>query len=240
MNQNEVKPLITSEVKQEKDDYLEVDSDEKLNFRINKHFFEGNTEVANGQKSEFGDFTDKEINEKLAYFIQFLLTNRQPDDPFKTLYNGTHRPANVPALGGVQLVDGALPTEGCAVKNKLAHTQNCMLKGFTKTAYVMDTLFKHVEKLPKELQLQQLMSDLNAAMKFFGAANLEFIQIRKEMLDLMNKLKFSNEQLFIATLKSNNHLFPQNMLKSHNKNTETANIPYKVEFPTRACSVGRG
>ena len=49
-----------------------------------------------------------------------------------------------------------------------------MLKGVTKTAYVMDTLFKHVEKLPKELQPKQLMSDLNAAMTFFGDTTSEF------------------------------------------------------------------
>ena len=56
-----------------------------------------------------------------------------------------------------------------------------MLKGATKTAYVMDTLFKHVDKIPKELQLQQLMSDLSSAMRFFGAANFEFIKIRKSV-----------------------------------------------------------
>ena len=43
-----------------------------------------------------------------------------------------------------------------------------MFKGVTKTTYVMDTLFKYVDKLPKEVQPKQLMSDLNSAMKFFG------------------------------------------------------------------------
>ena len=108
-----------------------------------------------------------------------------------------------------------------------------MLKGVTKTAYVMDTLFKHVEKLPKELQPQQLMSNLNAAMTFFGAANLEFIQIRKEML--MQKLKSSDKELSVAIIGSESHLF-----RPFKKNTDTASIAYKVELPTRACGVGRG
>ena len=252
-------PLTTSDVKQEKDGHLEVDS-----------------EVVNGPKSEFEDPSDDEINEKLASFIQFLMTNRQPDDWFKTLYNGTHRPANVPALRKIQLnsaVNGVLQKEGneavdkmgythdCMLKgvtnkthrpanvgalgeikpnsavktnvneldDKLAYTQNCMLKGVTKTAFVMDTLFKHVDKLPKELQPPQLMSDLNAAMTFFGEANLEFIQIRKVML--MQKLKSSKKEL----LGSESGLF-----RPFNKNTDTASIVYKVELPTRACGAGRG
>ena len=214
-----IQSLTTSEVKQKKDGHLEV-----------------NPEVPNDQKSEFEDPTAEEINEKLASFIQFLMTKRQPDDWFKTLYNETHRPANVAALGGFQLnsaVNMVLQTERNEAVDKLVYTQNCLLKGVTKTAYVMDALFKHVEKLPKELQPQQLMSNLNAAMTFFGAANLEFIQIRKEML--MQKLKSSNKELLVAKIGSESNLF-----RPFKKNTVTASIAYKVELPTRACSVGRG
>ena len=231
-----IQPPTTSEVKQEKDGHLEVDSDYELNLRQREIVFQGKTKVSNGQKSEFKDPTDEEINEKLASFIQFLMTNRQPDDWFKTLSNETHRPANVAALRRVQLnsaVNGVLQTERNEAVDKLAYTQNCMLKGVTKTAYVMDTLFKHVDKLPKELQPKQLMSDLNAAMMFFGEANLEFIQIRKEML--MQKLKSSDKELFVAKIGSESHLF-----RPFKKNTDTASIAYKVELKTRSCGVGRG
>ena len=225
MSRDEDKPVTTPEIKQEKDDYLEVGSDEKLKFRINKNFCQGNTEVANGQKSELEDFTDKEINEKLASFIQFILTNKQPVDRFETLYNGFHRPANIPALQGVQLystVNGVLQTEGSETEDTLVYTQNCMLNGISKTSYVMDTLFNHVDKLPKELQPKQLMSDLSAAMKFFGAANLEFIQMRKEKF--IQRLKCSSNELLITTIRSDNHLFPEKISRSFNmfkKSTDT-------------------
>ena len=120
----------------------------------------------------------EEICKEVADFIQFVLTNKQPDDRFRHLYNETHRPWNVPALEEVQL-NSVIKTDGCELEEEIAYAQNCMLKGVTKTVYVMDTLFKHVDKLPKELQLQQLMSDLNSAMKFFGAANIELGQTRK-------------------------------------------------------------
>ena len=125
-------------------------------------------ETNGGRSTQTGteDLVDRKINEKLASFIQFLMTNRQPGDWFKTLYNGIHRPANVGALEEIKL-NSAVKTNVSEFEDKMAYTQNCMLKGVTKTAYVMDTLFKHVDKLPKELQPKQLMSDLNAAMSFF-------------------------------------------------------------------------
>ena len=71
-----VQPPTTSEVKQEKDGHQEVDSDYELNFRQREIVFQGKTKVSNGQKSEFKDPTAEEINEKLASFIQVLMTNR--------------------------------------------------------------------------------------------------------------------------------------------------------------------
>ena len=173
-------PAITSVVKQEKDsfDILEVDSDHKF------YGVQNNFNVRNGQRSadiESEDTFDKEINDKIANFIELLMTKRQPDDHLRSLYNDTHRPANVPALGEVEF-RSAVKTEELDLGDRMEYAQNCMLKGVTKTAYVMDTLFKHVDKLPKELQPEQLMSDINSAMRFFGAANLELSRIRKETL----------------------------------------------------------
>ena len=127
-------------IKQENSGHVEVESDNESCCRQDNELFDQNIEETNGTRSKktvTEDLVDKKINEKLASFIQFLMTNRQPDNRFKTLYNGTHRPANVPALGGFQLnsaVNGVLQKEGNEAVDKLAYTQNCMLKGVTKTA----------------------------------------------------------------------------------------------------------
>ena len=137
-------------IKQENPCHVEVESC----CRQDNVLFDENSEETNGAGStETGteDLVDRKINEKLASFIQFLMTKRQPDDRFLSLYNKTHRPANVGALEENKL-NSAVKTNVNKLDDKMAYTQNCMLKGVTKTAYVMDTLFKHVDKLPKEFQ----------------------------------------------------------------------------------------
>ena len=132
--------------------------------------------------TEAEDPVDEEISEEAAAFIQFLMTNKQPDDSFRSLYNETHRPTNVPALEELKL-NSTWNKELNELVDRMQYAQNCMLKGVTKTAYVMDTLFKHVDKLPEEPNLWQLMSDLNSAMRFFGATNLELNEMRKRMVN---------------------------------------------------------
>ena len=186
--------------------------------------FHESIEETNGTRSKetvTEDLVDKKINEKLASFIQFLMTNRQPDDWFKTLYNGTHRPANVGALGEIKL-NSAVKTKVNKLDDKLAYTQNCMLKGVTKTAYVMDTLFKHVDKLPKEFQPKQLMSDLNAAMMLFGAANMEFYEARKALPKQQLKCNMAYE---IPLMRTN--------AVGRIKNTSAAIIPTNLDPHTR-------
>ena len=150
------------------------------------------------------------------------MTNRQPDDWFKTLYNEAHRPANVGALGDIKL-NSAVKTNVNKLDDKMAYAQNCMLKGVTKTAYVMDTLFKHVDKLPKELQPQQLMSDLNAAMTFFGAANLEFYETRKASL----------QQHFKSNIECEIPLMRQNAFAQIKDTSAAAIISTKLDIHTR-------
>ena len=209
-----------SYIKQEHSGHVEVESC----CRQDNVLFDENSEETNGAGStETGteDLVDRKINEKLASFIQFLMTNRQHDDWFKTLYNGTHRPANVGALDELKLNSG-VKTNVSDFEDKLAYTQNCMLKGVTKTAYVMDTLFKHVEKLPKELQPKQLMSDLNAAMTFLGVANLEFYETRKAL----------PKQQFKCNMAYEIPLMRQNAF-AQIKDTSAANISTKLDIHTR-------
>ena len=180
---NDLKPLANFQVKQETHYEVKMDSDNKFHNGQNKHFLEDD-QGTNGQvpsEPEMEDPVREEISEEIADFIQFVVTNKQPDDRFKYLSQSTHHPGNVAALGGA-LLNSRVKTEGSESEEVLAHAQNCMLKGVTKTAYVMDTLFKHVDKIPKEHNLGQLMSDLNSAMRFFGAANLELNEMRKVMV----------------------------------------------------------
>ena len=86
----------------------------------------------------------------------------------------------------------------------------------------MDTLFKHVDKLPKELQPQQLMSDLNAAMTFFGEANLEFYEARKALPKQQLKCNLAYE---IPLMRQN--------AVAQLKNTSAANISTKLDPHTR-------
>ena len=168
--------------------------------------FDRNNEDVNSEKStDTGDedAVGKEIIPNIAKVIGYLMTNRQPDYRFRPMYHATHHPANVPALEEVQ-VNSSGKREGSELEEEIAYAQNCMLKGVTKTAYVMDNLFKHVEKIPKELQPRQLMSDLTSAMKFFGAANLEFIRIRERSLN--QSLKYPGGKHTEATSEYENIL----------------------------------
>ena len=110
---------------------------------------------------------DAEIDVDLAAFIQRLMAT--PEKRLEALYDNTNNPYNIPALREIKLSpDATDSTMTCA--------QNYMLKGVTKVAYIMDAIYKNIDRVPPEMNLRSLMSNFNDAMRFFGAANLKMTQ----------------------------------------------------------------
>ena len=221
---------VNCQIKKEKQCDPEPEPDNKSYCDRDSVFVDESIEVANSQRStetENKDPVGDEINDKIATFIQLLMTDRQSDKSFRSLYDNTHHPANVPALGEMRL-RSMVRTEGSEIEGRIEYTQNCVLKGVTKTAYVMDNLFKHVDKLPKEMQPQQLISDPNSAMKFFGAANLEFNQMSTEIQKQYMKTKIGH----------NNPLMTQEAAVRI-ESTRTTEIPSKISIQGTRGSTGR-
>ena len=106
---------------------------------------------------------DAEIDTALAAFIQRLMTT--PEKRLRSLYTNTNNP-NIPALREIK-------PNSDIIDSSMMSAQNCMLKGVTKVAHIMDAIYKNIDRVPPEMNLRSSMSNFNDAMRFFAAANLE-------------------------------------------------------------------
>ena len=107
-------PLVHCRIKQRTHSDMEMDSNNKFCCRQNCVCSDRKDEDVNNQKStETGVEVPvgKEINSNIAKCIEYLITNRQSDGRFRSMYEATHHPANVAALREVQLNSGG-KTEG--------------------------------------------------------------------------------------------------------------------------------
>ena len=159
-----------------------------------------------------------EIDADVAAFIQRMMTTPQPVKHLSSMYNKTHRPSNVSSLGDIELKAEA--TDG-----RMVHAHNCMLKGITKVAYIMDTFYKNIDMIHSEMNPGSLMSHFNHAMRFFGAANFEMVQYREG--SSLHHLHDPNVRPFTENISDDNSLFRERSGEIIKEPDVTRTIRYK-------------
>ena len=90
------------------------------------------------------DQEDAEIDAELAAFIQCPMATELPEKHLKSLYNNTNNPSSIAALREIQL-------NSDVTHSSMIYAHNCMLKGVTKVAHIMDAIYNNIDRVPPEM-----------------------------------------------------------------------------------------